>query len=266
MQPGIHEISNDEYHSSEGISRSAVMEFKKTPFHYWHKYINKNYVKPEESAAMKFGSMLHTAILEAHAFDNRYFVMNKVDRRTKEGKSYYDEMLEKNKNKILIAHEEYEKSLEMASRCKCNTQAQELIHGAQYEKSIYWNDPDTGILCKVRPDILHDNFVVDYKTTNDASEIAFQRSVYNYGYYMQAAMTSEAFKHALNKEMLGFIFLAQETSDPYLTAIYQMDQAGIDQGVQEFKSILWDIKKCRDNNEYPGYPTKIISLPNWSVK
>ena len=35
MGPGIYSISNEDYHNGPAISRSALMEFRKSPYHYW---------------------------------------------------------------------------------------------------------------------------------------------------------------------------------------------------------------------------------------
>ncbi|MDQ8040096.1 MAG: hypothetical protein REH83_06790, partial [Rickettsiella sp.] len=39
MEPGIYDISNEAYHQGPGISRSALMKFKRSPYHYWYEYI-----------------------------------------------------------------------------------------------------------------------------------------------------------------------------------------------------------------------------------
>lgn len=272
LENGIHDYSNEQYHSSPGISRSTIMEFKKSPRHYWHKYINPNYVKPEQTPAMNFGSAMHTFILEHNHFFNRYVIappkpplLKDVGREAYEkGKLDYAIFFEQNSNKEIICEEDYKQICCMFDEIKKNDQAYELIIDAQYEKSIYWTDPETQLLCKVRPDIWHKNFIVDYKTTNDASERAFQREMESYGYYMQFAMMHEAFKYAFNEEMINFVFLAQEKTEPYLTAIYPLDMDSLEAGVNEFHDLLWQIKACQESNYYPGYPTKTISLPRWS--
>ena len=70
--PGIYSISNEEYHSSSGISRSGIVEFKHCPKKFWNKYLNPYYIKPEPTKALNFGNAFHTAILEPHEYDNRY--------------------------------------------------------------------------------------------------------------------------------------------------------------------------------------------------
>ena len=63
MEPGIHTISNDAYHNGPGISRSGLMEFKRSPYHYWYKYLNPYYVEDSATPAQIFGNALHEFIL-----------------------------------------------------------------------------------------------------------------------------------------------------------------------------------------------------------
>ena len=74
INKGIFTISNEEYHSSHGISRSGIVEFKNCPKKYWHKYINIDYIEPAKTKALIFGNAFHTAILEPDEFNKRYII------------------------------------------------------------------------------------------------------------------------------------------------------------------------------------------------
>ncbi len=288
MNPGVYDISNDEYHASEGISRSAIMAFKKAPLHFWHRYINPNYVKPEQSTDMVFGNALHTALLEPDKLETDYIIkpenkiiLGELPRLKDVGREKYEEAKKRREalsaekdrleadferdsaGKIVVSEKDYNRLRAMVDAIHGDYRTKEVITDAQYEKSIYWIDPDTELLCKCRPDIWHHNFIVDYKTTKDASEYAFRRAIHEYGYYIQMAMISEGFKHALGEDMTNFIFLAQEKKEPYIPAIYQLEFSALEIGIAEFKRILFEIKECIENQSFPGYPTKLISLPKY---
>lgn len=265
MQPGIYDISIDAYHKSEGISRSGLMTFKRTPYHYWHKYINPEYVPELPTPALVFGNAVHTYILEKDEFFNRHFVPPSVDRRTKEGKGEWAKVEAQSRGKIPIDQAMMNKIEKISKSLMQNEQASGLIYDAKYEKSIYWNDPDTGLLCKVRPDIWHENMIGDLKTTLNASYREFQRAIYSYGYHIQAGMIHEALRHTLGIEMWNFINLALEKDEPYAHAIYKLDEAAIAQGIVDFKNLLVSFKTCMDANSWPMYPTQTISLPAYAA-
>lgn len=263
--PGIYDISNQEYHDSAGISRSSIKEFAKTPRHYWNKYLNPRYIKQQQSNEMIFGSAFHCYVLEYEKFCSEYFVAENFDKRTKAGKEGYLNMIAISKGKILIERDEMDLITSMEKSIMSDPQAKELIKDAQYEASIYWVDPETQLLCKCRPDILHDNFIVDLKTTKDASPRSFQRDFYNYGYPLQLAMMHEGVKHVLGRNITNFIDLAVEKSDPYLSAIYPIDESALQFGIEQFHFYLRKMKECFDKNEWPGYKVQTISLPSYAT-
>ncbi len=287
--PGIYDLTNDEYHESAGISRSGIMEFKRSPKHYWYKYLSDNYVRKDSTEDMIFGSALHCYILEPQRFIEEYAIrpakrdklpevplLKDVGREIYDAKkaAYEAERIKRKDEdsafyhsslgKTQIDYEDLDLLHAMSGSIKDDLQALQLISDAQYEKSIYWIDPETQLLCKVRPDILHSNFIVDLKTTKDASYAAFQRDFYYYGYALQLGMMYEASKHALDWPITNFIDLAIEKTEPYLHAIYPIDEIAIDHGRNEFHLYLKQMKECFEKNEWPGYKVQTLSLPNYA--
>ena len=263
--PGIYDITNEQYHSSAGISRSGVMEFKRSPKHYWYKYLNPNYVSKPQTAAMIFGSALHCYILEPEKFKKEYAISKNFDKRTTAGKQAYAQMLAESAGKMLIDQSDFEIILGMAESVNSDPQAKGLITDAQYEKSIYWTDEETGLLCKCRPDIMHENFIVDLKSTLDASPKAFQRSFYGYGYALQLGMIHEGIKAVTGKSIFNFIDLAVEKDAPFCPAIYPIDEYTLQFGIDEFHYYLLRMKECFDSNQWPSYATQTISLPAYAT-
>ena len=95
MEPGIYDISNEAYHQGPGISRSALLEFKKSPYHYWYKYKNPDYIPESPTPAQILGHALHTAILEPEKVEEQFVVLPKVDKRTKAGAEQWKQLQEK---------------------------------------------------------------------------------------------------------------------------------------------------------------------------
>jgi len=283
--PGVYEISNDAYHSSAGISRSMLVDFKRSPKHFQHKYLNPHYVKPEPSTAMEFGTALHTALLEPQEFYNRIavkpeekIVIGKPLRLKDVGKERFEadkkrienarvtkEAAEiafelESKGKIILTAAEKKKLDAMCEAVYSDVYAKELLVGARYERSIFWIDPETQLLCKARPDIWHDQFIVDYKSCDDASEKAFWWAAKSGGYYLQFAMMNQAIKNVLGYDMRDFIFLAQEKAEPFLPAVFQLADESLDKGVQEFRELLTQLKDCMDKNQFSGYEPKYLTI------
>ena len=265
-EPGIYDISNDEYHSSAGISRSGIKEFSRSPLHYWHRYINPEYKRKDQTPDMIFGSAFHCYVLEPEKFAKEYFISAKNPHHGAStlGKEFKANMLIASQGKILLTSEDFDEIVLMHSSIMRDKQAPYLIEDAKYEQSIYWIDKETGLLCKSKPDILHDHFVVVLKTTKDASPRAFQRDFYNYGYALQLGMIHEGIKSLTGNSIVNYIDLAVEKSEPYATAIYPIDESALQYGIDEFHYWLIRMKECIDKNEWRSYETQTITLPAYA--
>lgn len=265
---GVYDISIEEYHSCEGISRSGLTEMLKSPLHYLYKLTNTEIKEPvpiiKKINALEYGNALHTYVLERETFDDRYVVMPKVNRATKAGKLAYADCLDRSGLKAIICEEAYDEIVKMGQSIDCHMHASRMIEDGLYEKSIFWTDPDSGLLCKVRPDIWQSNFIGDLKTTVSGTMRDFTRSVYAYGYHIQAGMIHEALKHVQGETTKCFIYIVIEKEPPYAVVVYQLDELAVDFGVNLFKELLLKVKKCMDENHWPSYPSGIIPVPNWA--
>lgn len=254
----VADLDIEEYHSSPGVSRSALVSFKRSPLHYWHEYLRAGTVRPESSEAMVFGNALHCLVLEPKEFHNRHYLFEKLERRSKAGKNYYDSYVTKAMNRQLISFEDYYKLEAMQKAIDNHPAAFKLIENAKYETSLYWTDAETGILCKCRPDIWATNYIADLKTTFDASADVFQREVFKYNYHLQAAMIHEGIKNVTGEYIDDFVFIAIEKEPPYAIGIYQLDKDALQQGVLDFHALLHGLKLCQESGQWPGYDMGIV--------
>lgn len=260
---GVHAISNDEYHASQGLSRSALWTFKKAPALYWHEYMNPDFVKPEQTPAMLQGDIVHAWTLETDTFNEKFVVMPKMDRRTKEGKAQWEAYQENIAGRICVTQEQFDVACGIEERVGVNDTFRALLDGAKIEHSIYFTHERTGIQCKVKPDIWNGSIVADLKTTDSASPRDFQSSAYKYGYYLQAAMIHEALR-AHNIKMEKFVFTVVEKKEPHLEALYVLEQDALDYGINLFNKLMDDYAACLLKDEWPGYGIQALGLPTYA--
>jgi hypothetical protein len=269
MKNGVYDIPIEQYHSCQGFSRSTLVHFNKSPLHFWHQALSGKAEKPKpvdvikKANPLEFGNALHSYVLERNEFFNRYIALPKINRVTKAGKAAYEDLLIRAEGKQIICEDALKEIESMNLSIESNSDAKALISDAEYEKSLFWTDPDTGILCKVRPDIWHNNFICDLKTAQCGALKDFQKSVFAYSYHIQAGMIQEALKHVLGVEMDNFIFVAIEKEAPYAVGVYRLDPMAVSLGVTQFKNILQGIKQCQESNNWPSYPTEWINVPKW---
>lgn len=263
MEMGIHTISNEVYHSSMGVSRSALWKLRKSPYHYWYEYLNPLFQKPNPTPSMIMGELVHCLALEPDEFCNRYAVAPELNKRTKEGKEKWIEFESANAHKTIVTNDVYLNAEIMSKNLKENDMFASLVDGADIEKSIYFIHQKTAITCKVRPDIWTGSLVTDLKTTADASYRGFQSSAYKYGYFLQAGMIHEAL-NSLGQRLEKFAFACVENKEPFATALYVLDEEAIDYGVQLFDKLMAKLNDCLLSGEWPCYEMQTLCVPNYA--
>jgi hypothetical protein len=138
------------------------------------------------------------------------------------------------------------------------------------EVSVFWEDKKRGIDRRARFDWLRDTdggqlIVPDYKTTNSAEPRAFAKSVFSFGYDMQAVFYTDAVHAAEIAEDVTFLFIAQETTAPYLITVHELDFASLALGRARVDEACSVFRTCTETGVWPGYSddVELIAPPPW---
>jgi len=156
----------------------------------------------------------------------------------------------------------------MADSIRSNKAFMKLIDDKNkyIEHSIYFNEPETGVLMKSRPDFFNHFLAMDIKTTISAKQSDFEKAIFNYGYHRQAALGLDALTALTGCQYDNWVILAVEKDAPHLTALYVLDQASIELGRRQYKEAARRFKECVDTNRWEGYSEQVVSitLPTWA--
>lgn len=280
MKPGIYvDLSNEQYHNhKESISRSALMDFAISPYTYWAKHLNPNRPKKEPTTQMQLGSAFHTYCLEPSKFweiynvELEHFTLKHLTELFGKEKAKHlfneqkiTESLIEKENKIIITHKEYHAMKNMLDKITCNDYAIKLLTNARIENSFFWVDEDSGLLLKARPDILHENMIVDLKTCADASPRGFQRAMVEGGNHIQGAMIRDAVEKLEGRRINTVINICIENKYPHNMGIYIIDEEAIDAGHMKYKQLCLDMKEAFISNTFTDYGVQQIGLPKWAI-
>jgi hypothetical protein len=253
--PYICDIKSEEYLSAEGISSSAIKTLLNCPEKFESEYIKKK-TKGKSTKSMDLGTLIHTYILEKNHFLDRYFPAVFKDRRKKE----YLEAKKIADGKEVVSKKYYESCKLIDEKLAKDPIGKNLFTNGKVEHSIFWKDPETGLLLKSRPDFISDNYIVDIKTTQCAEKYQFRKSVKNYKYHIQAAMQLDAYKAVTGKSHLNYIYFAIEPEEPFVFSIITLGDDFIEAGREEYKKGLQLYLECMKNNYWPGYHKGIIEI------
>ncbi len=269
----LKKLSNAEYHALDYVSKSHLDEVNKSPFHYWDRYINPDRVVPEPTKQMLLGSAMHTMVLEPDLFEKEYLVESanapkrptaaqlnakKPSSQTLDAIAYWEEFDKKANGKNLISIDDYERLTIMRKRIFDHPAASTILNmSGVSEQSYQWKDDQTGEICKSRPDFHTDDgtLIVDLKTTSDASELGFQKSVHNFRYHVQAGFYLRSIEEAEQ-----FVFIAVESKPPYLVAVYNASTDMINAGNRVADKNLATLAQCRKTGKWTGYSEEITTL------
>jgi len=268
------DMDNEQYHGDKTtISRSAIMDFKKSPRKYWANYLNHDKPAKEQTTAMRIGNAFHMFILEPHIFQTTYLIEPSRVLLKDAGREAYElyklQMNEiENSGRPVLSQSEWGTIHSMAISLQNHSKAMKLIGDAEYEASYFWIDEDSGLKVKARPDIYHADagIYVDIKTIDDASPENFSRSMAAYGNHIQGAMVQDAIAvSGQGKPVETVINICVEKTYPYSIGIYIIDEAALDYGRMQYKDILLQMKKCQEENNWPDYQIQTIGLPKWAM-
>jgi hypothetical protein len=144
----------------------------------------------------------------------------------------------------------------MLESCYADKIIQALIKNTEYQLSLFWTDPETGLNLKTRPDVCKrkKNVVINVKTTLDGSPKGFSSDLAKYDYPLQACLEiSGCLNTRLMESVDEYYWLVVEKVPPYNATVYQFDQEDQKYFMDELTYVLKKTKRAMDENMYPGY-------------
>jgi len=255
-------ITNAEYHGSGELSRSTAWSLLQTcPAKVRY---DMNHPKPS-SPALVIGSGFHTATLEPEKLDDEFAVKpSEIDGqgpRTKHYKESFELMQKSEPDKQWLAPADYDLILEMAGSALDNpvlrhymADIDKVVEGTGYFEM-------EGAKCKVRPDLYIPGagVVIDLKSTQDASNRGFTKSVRQFGYLFQACWYMHALR-LLGEKPKQFVFIAVEKTAPYATAAYTIKESDINKQFSNMERACQLWATCQSSGIWPGYSDMVETL------
>jgi len=268
--PGIYDISDEVYHADpiEGgsLSSSGAKTILKAPALFNH----QQHAGQEYKDVFDFGTAAHSVVLGTGSL---LAVLDFKDWRASGAVAAKKEARQAGLTPILTKDKVIVDA--MAEALKGCAQAVGLLDGrkGRAEQSVFWED--CGAWFRARPDFLYNEprdgedylICVDYKTTLDASDSAFEKTIINYDYHMQAAHYSAGVE-AVTGLPVKFVFIAQEKTAPYLVNTFILSNSLLAMGSERMDQAITVWRECRATGVWPGYPpeTKIAVASHWATQ
>ena len=238
---GWHDsMSNEDYHSGPGLSKSSLDLIHKSVNHF----LSRSAVR-KETPAMRLGTAVHSAILEPDDWPGGYVRGPGVDARTAEWKEVSEQALAS--GRVLLPPDDYDKvEMMRESVLSIDNKYVDLIKDSSgiAEGSLFGEDPMTGALLKIRPDYIipEKKLIIDVKSSKNARPAEFARSAGIFRYDVQAALYSDvaATHWDSDADKWEFVFLVVENQPPFNAAVYHLHYGDVEEARREY---LADINK-----------------------
>ncbi len=159
----------------------------------------------------------------------------------------------------------------MITSVKNHPMACALLYGPSARREVCaWkiHNP-TGLMRKARADVLTQDTkefttIVDLKSVGreGASESEFSKSIFNWGYEVQAAWYLDIF------EATFWCFVVVEKNAPYAVNCFSLSPESIAIGRRKYEKYLATIKSCMDSGNWYAYGNELttINLPEWVMR
>ena len=280
MKPGIYTMPDEEYFALPEMNNSSLKDILRSPAYFkWRQETPR-----EATKAMLTGTALHCAVLEPDEFMKRYAILpdnaparpteamlnaKKPSESSQERVQFWEQFNIMAGGKTIISNEEAAEYLHIGTLIRTHPELSVMFDKGKAEQVIIGKDPETGIMCKCKPDYLTQvgnyKVMIELKSTDDARVNAFMRTVMNFGYFQAAAFYPDVMTWAGLSRPDLYLIVAFEPNPPYGMKIYEVPQEAYEYGQRQYRKALDLYAYCLQNDEWPNYDTEItpLNLPAW---
>jgi len=275
--PGIYSgIPLEKYHEGDicvepSISSSGLRKLynpspnvKASPAHYWmNSPYNEERVEDDDTEWMILGRAAHHLLFGEKDFDQVFVAKPatingvKCDRTTTQGKLWYKEqdalgltVITMGQLKAIrgIARELAKEPLIIDPAGKREGILNGLIEHSMFAKHR------SGLWLKIRPDAMPNDSLdyVDLKLTRSIMWPDLQRSIRDYGYFMQAGLTAMVVQAVLGQPLNSYTLVFAEDREPHCVEIVTLKENEIQRGIQACEIALAKFVQCWKAKRWPG--------------
>ncbi len=281
-KPGVYTgIDLDTYHQKidlfDGfsISSTGLKQVIQRPSLYWaYSPFNPKKFEKETKSHLSLGAAAHALILGDEVFGDRYAVKptEYLSKKWNGNRNNCKEWLAEKEEAglIVVSEADIETIGHMSESLSRNKLVQLGILNGKVERTICANVK--GVWLRARPDVLpvSSGDVADLKTASQLDDDNLYRTIFNFGYHIQAGLTKLVFDEVFGPGYFqSFSFVFVETTAPYDCRVMQLKDEAIDLGVQQVNHALGVINHCLASGNWYGFDGPSgepgwCDLPTWA--
>lgn len=246
----------------------------KSPRHYWFDSpLNPDRPAEQDKPHFNVGKAAHDMLLLSDRWPTCYYVLQEdFNANATKAQAEWHAMRDaaRDEGKTILKHDEAELVRGMCAALKANQLAAAALSNGESEVTLTWQDKETGVWLRARPDFLpaKRRIIPDLKTAADASPKGFQRTIANYGYAQAAALYLDGIEAVFGDKPTNWIHVVMEKEPPHVVALYELPSEDIGRGRWLNRRAIRLYADCLSSGKWPGYadtPT-MLGLPQWERK
>lgn len=244
----------------------AKVLLEKSPAHFWH----QSALNPEREESDKphfaVGRAAHDLILLGGDWAKNYHVTPPGFSRAKTvamAEEIAAADYAASKGKTVIRHEDMALVEKIADKIGANEAARHALMRGVPEMTLAWQDEDTGVWLRARPDFLPQTCIDgdDIRIVTDLKFMAgthcsprkFAKAMDDFGYHLSMAHYGEGIKQVFGKYPTGYVFVVVEKDEPHTVSLYYPPPEDIERGRLQMRRAIDLFAACVKRNAWPGY-------------
>lgn len=284
--PGVYRgVEMDTYHSWPAASNSQLTELMKSPAHL-AAYRSRVW---EPTPAQILGTAIHSAVLEPEDFKQRYMTSEQCSALTRGGKgprcskrgtwplkggsfictTHLEDESPVDESATVLSRSDHETCLKVQEAVRKHATAGPLLEAStDFELSIVWDDPVTGVRCKARLDAYAPDFaggtVPDLKSAQEGGLLDFERAVLKWGYHRKAWFYLRGAQE-VGLPARHFPMIVVEKEEPFHVDTYRISDAVVKDMENQMTALLELYAECVAVDHWPSRPQEFreITIPVW---
>lgn len=276
-KPGLYTgVPLELYHGQLTVAPSASSSTlrqieSESPLHWYDQsYLNPNREEPEQKDYFTLGTAVHSLLLGEKGFNDRFIVRPEAwkDWRKQEARDWRDAAIAEGLGVLTPDDLATIKGI-AASVSKEPLVQQGLLSGTP-EASMVWQDSETGVWLKARPDVLMTgaDLLVDLKTIASADGVSCRRAIADHGYHIQLGLAAEGYEILTGRQIQNdsCLLLFVEKKRPFGVNLKPISAEAIYYGRQIVRRAVRTFAKCLETGEWGGYSDSgsTAYLPAWA--
>jgi len=238
--------------------------FSESAAHYFARsYLNPNAKPKQQTEALLFGRAAHHLLLGEADF-RAHFAIRPDTYRDEEAKEkpwngnakICRQWLKEAKEQRLdvIKTDQLINIRGMAEALKREPMIRAGILNGLIEHSMIWQDEETGVWLKVRPDAIPavDMAFSDLKSAADVTDEGIEKAISDHDLHVQGALIGMACKALFGRPMESFSLVFSEKEEPHCVRVVEISGADLDLGEQQIRAVLPIFAKACETGVWHG--------------